>query len=276
LKKLIAITAIVVSLLVTTASTAYAQTGDAQQDSTNAYPYVGAFLLPRTLDGSLRIICSGTLVSPTVFMTASHCTAFALSQKHEDVYITFDWNWGTDPGHNIFSTPYHGKIHQNPDYKPPYHADVSVIVLDQPVSGITPAKVAPLGFLDGLRDAGTIKTTQYLNVGYGSAEQEIVTGAEGATVVGPVFPFDGIRKWTISGFYALDPQFIHLNQNLFQGYSGTGYGDSGGPTFVRTANGLVIVSVVSTGDVPCWATSVNQRVDTKASQDFLRQFVALN
>ncbi len=275
MKKLIAITAIVVSLLITTAGSAYAQTGDAQPDG-NAHPYVGAFLLPRKADGSLRIICSGTLISPTVFMTASHCTAFALSQNHPDVYITFDPYWGTDPGHDIFSTPYHGTIHQNPDYKPPYHADVSVIVLDRPVSGITPAKVAPLGFLDGLRDAGTIKTTQYLNVGYGSAEQEIVTGAEGGPVLGPVFPFDGIRKWTISGFYALDPQYIHLNQNLFQGYSGTGYGDSGGPTFVQTANGLVIVSVVSTGDVPCWATSVNQRVDTKASQDFLREFVALN
>jgi hypothetical protein len=267
LKKLLAITAIVASLLLSTGNTALGQTGDAQLDG-NDHPNVGAFLVKRT-DGSLRIICSGTLVSPTVFMTASHCTAFALSLGQPDAYVTFKTDFGTDPGHDIFSTPYHGTIYHNPDYKQPYHADVSVIVLDTPVS-IAPAKIAPLGFLDGLRDAGTIKTTQYLNVGYGSAEQLVVT------TVGPTFPFDGIRKWTISGFYALDPQYIHLNQNLFQGFSGTGYGDSGGPTFVQTATGPVVVSVVSTGDVPCWATSVNQRVDTKASQDFLRQFVALN
>jgi hypothetical protein len=268
LKKLLAIAAIIASLLLTTGNTALAQTGDAHLDG-NSHPNVGAFLLRRA-DLSLRIICSGTLVSPTVFMTASHCTAFALSLGQTDAYVTFDPNFGRDPDHTIFHTPYHGTIHHNPDAKPPYHADVSVIVLDAPVSGITPAKIAPLGFLDGLRGAGTIKTTEYLNVGYGTAEQIVVP------TVGPTFPFDGIRKWTISGFYALDPQYVHLNQNIHQGFSGTGYGDSGGPTFVQTANGPVIISVVSTGDVPCYATSVNQRVETKASQDFLARFLALN
>jgi hypothetical protein len=34
----------------------------------------------------------------------------------------------------------------------------------------------------------------YTNVGYGSAEQVVVPK------VGPTFPFDGIRKWTTSGF----------------------------------------------------------------------------
>jgi len=267
LKKLLIITAIVASLLLTSGS-ALAQTGDAHLDG-NDHPNVGAFLLRRA-DLSLRIICSGTLVSPTVFMTASHCTAFALSRGQTDAYVTFDPTFGTDPGHNIFSTPYHGTIHHNPDAKPPYHADVSVIVLDAPVSGITPAKIAPIGFLDGLRAAGTINTTEYLNVGYGTAEQLVVP------TLGPTFPFDGIRKWTISGFHALDPQYVHLNQNIHQGFSGTGYGDSGGPTFVQTANGPVIISVVSTGDVPCYATSVNQRIDTKASQDFLSRFVLLD
>ena len=76
---LIAITAIVASLLLTSGNTALGQTGDAQPDG-NGHPNVGAFLLPRLADGSLRIICSGTLVTPRVFLTASHCTAFALSQ----------------------------------------------------------------------------------------------------------------------------------------------------------------------------------------------------
>jgi trypsin len=268
LKKLIALT-IVASLMLVSGNTALAQTGDAQPDN-DLHPNVGAFLLPRLADGSLRIICSGTLVTPRVFLTASHCTAFALSQGFTETWVTFDPNFGTDAGHDVFSTPYHGTIVHNPDYKQPYHADVSLILLDQPVTGIAPAAIAPLGFLDGLRDAGTLKTTEYLNVGYGTAEQLVVP------TVGPTFPFDGIRKYTTSGFYALDPQYIHLNQNLFQGYSGTGYGDSGGPTFVRTPSGLVVVSVVSTGDVPCWATSVNQRIDTRASRDFFARYLALD
>ena len=249
------------------ANVANAQTGDAQPDG-NAHPNVGAFLLPRT-DGSLRIICSGTLVTPRVFLTASHCAAAAYARGFTETWVTFDPNFGTDPDHNIFTTKYHGRIILNPTYKSPYINDVSLILLDKAVKGIAPAKLAPRGFLDGLFDARALESTQFLNVGYGSAEQVVVE------TVGPTFPFDGIRKWTISGFDALDPAYIHLNQNIHQGYSGTGYGDSGGPTFVSTANGPVVISVVSTGDVPCWATSVNARVDTAEAIAFLAPYLAL-
>lgn len=268
MKKLITITALVAALLFASSTSSLAQTGDAQPDG-NGHPNVGAFLLPR-LDGSLRIICSGTLVTPRVFLTASHCTAFALSRGFTRTYVTFDPNFGTNADHSITTTPYPGTIVHNPAYKAPYQNDVSLILLDKPVKGIAPAAIAPVGFLDALRDAGTIRTTEYLNVGYGTSEQVVVQK------VGPTFPFDGIRKWTISGFYALDPSFIHLNQNLAQGYSGTGYGDSGGPTFVRTSGGSVVISVVSSGDVPLYATSVNTRVDKAEVRDFLAPYLALN
>lgn len=59
------------------------------------------------------------------------------------------------------------------------------------------------------------------------------------------------------------------------GNSGTGYGDSGGPTFITTGGHTYEISVVSTGDIPCWATSVNERVDTDDAHDFLDPFLAL-
>jgi len=266
LKKRFAIAAIIASLLLASSNTALAQTGDAHPDN-GLHPNVGAFLLPRLSDHSLRIICSGTLVTPRVFLTASHCTAFALSQGFTTTWVTFDPNYGIT--HSVFSTPYHGTIVHNPDYKQPYHVDFSLILLDQPVAGITPAQIAPVGFLDALRDSGVINTTDYLNVGYGTSEKIVLQGQ------GPTFPFDGIRKWTISGFHALNPDMIHLDQNLNRGLSGTGYGDSGGPTFVDTASGPVVISVVSTGDVPLYSTSVNTRVDTVAARDFLAPYLAL-
>ena len=266
MKKRFAIAAITASLLIASSNAALAQTGDAHPDN-GLHPNVGAFLLPRLSDHSLRIICSGTLVTPRVFLTASHCTAFALSQGFTATWVTFDPNYGIT--HSIFSTPYHGTIVHNPDYKQPYHADFSLILLDQPVAGITPAQIAPVGFLDALRDSGVINTTDYLNVGYGTSEKIVLQGQ------GPTFPFDGIRKWTISGFHALNPDMIHLDQNLNRGLSGTGYGDSGGPTFVDTASGPVVISVVSTGDVPLYSTSVNTRVDTVAARDFLAPYLAL-
>jgi secreted trypsin-like serine protease len=266
-KKILAALAAFAMLLVP-ATGASAQTGDAQLDGTG-HPNVGALLAKRK-DGSLAIICSGTLVSARVFLTAGHCTSYMESTLGQsEAYVTFDPSFGTDPNHDIFSTPYHGRLITNPNWHQPYQNDTAIVLLDKAVKNIAPAKIAPLGLLDALKKAGTIDDYGYLNVGYGSAEQIVVP------TVGPTFPFDGIRKWTISQYSALDREYIHLNQNLAQGNSGTGYGDSGGPTFVDTGSGPVIVSVVSTGDVPCYATSVNERVDTANAQTFLAPYLAL-
>jgi trypsin len=267
MKKVTALVTVAAATLALAANLALAQTGDAVPDA-NGHPNVGALLMPRA-DGSLRIICSGTLVTPRVFLTASHCTSFEEENGLTRSYVTFDENFGTDPDHDIFATPYVGTIVTNPDYKPPYHSDVSLILLDEPVSGITPAQIAPLHFLDGLKDAHELNDLAYTNVGYGTSEQVVVKGS------GPTFPFDGIRKVTVSGYHALDQHFIHLDQNLARDLSGTGYGDSGGPTFLDTANGPVVISVVSSGDVPLYATSVNTRVDTEWAQDFLAPYLAM-
>ena len=62
--------ALTAAVLVALGASAYAlaQTNDAQPDG-NGHPNVGALLAKRA-DGSLRIICSGTLVTPRVFLTA--------------------------------------------------------------------------------------------------------------------------------------------------------------------------------------------------------------
>ncbi len=267
MQRTFALVAVAVASLALVAGVALAQTGNAVPDG-NGHPNVGALLMPRA-DGSLRIICSGTLVTPRVFLTASHCTAFEEANGFTRSYVTFDPNFGTDPDHDIFSTPYVGEIVTNPGYKQPYHSDASLILLDRPVSRISPAQLAPLGFLGELKQAHGLNSLAYTNVGYGTSEQVVVKGT------GPTFPFDGIRKVTVSGYHALDQQFIHLDQNLARGLSGTGYGDSGGPTFVDTASGPVVISVVSSGDVPLYSTSVNTRVDTEAVQDFLAPYLAL-
>jgi secreted trypsin-like serine protease len=246
---------------------ASSQTGDAQPDG-NAHPNVGALLRART-DGSLTITCSGTLVTPRVFLTAGHCSDYLFSLGQTGAYVTFDPNFGTDADHSVFSTPYHGTVIENPDWHKPYQNDTAIILLDRPVTGITPAEVAPLGLLNDLKAAHELDSQSYLNVGYGTAEQIVVPKS------GPTFPFDGIRKWTVSGYHALDSEFIHLDQNLARGLSGTGYGDSGGPTFLTVDGTQYVISVVSTGDVPCYATSVNERVDTENAHAFLDPYLAL-
>ena len=75
----------------------------------------------------------------------------------------------------------------------------------------------------------------------------------------------------MSSFKSLDKAFVHAGQNQSNGDGGTCYGDSGGPQFLGagSAETDTVVSVTSTGDTPCYATSVNTRTDTAAARKFL-------
>jgi trypsin len=260
MSKVGALTAAVLAALVFTGSIP-AQTGDAQLDN-NRHPNAGALLAKRA-DTSLFVACSGTLVSKQVFLTAGHCAEFLFSLGQHDAFVTFDPNFGLDPGHDIFSTPFHGTVIENPNFHVPFQNDTAIVLLDKAVAGITPAKLAPLGYLDGLKDAHLLGSATFTNVGYGSTEQMVVPGT------GPVFGFDGLRKFTISGFYALTPEYLHLNQSLAQGLAGSCLGDSGGPTFL----GSLLVAISSAGDAPCYNLGVNQRVDVRSTMDFLAPFL---
>jgi hypothetical protein len=52
-----------------------------------AHPYVGAYVAK--VEGKLRPVCSGTLISPRVFLTAGHCTQFEI-ERDRSAYVSFD------------------------------------------------------------------------------------------------------------------------------------------------------------------------------------------
>src|SRR6266581_802097 len=62
-------------------------------DSTNTYSNVGAFIVKSGTTGKIFPICSGTMITPNVFLTASHCTAFftqELAPLGFSVYVSLD------------------------------------------------------------------------------------------------------------------------------------------------------------------------------------------
>jgi secreted trypsin-like serine protease len=224
------------------------------------HPNVGAVMVPARSGVGYDEVCSGTLVSPTVFLTASHCTAFLEADPRPD-FVTFDeTSVEPFPTGLIAATP-----HTNPAYKG-NRDDVSVMVLSTPVFTITPAQLPPLGYLDTLPLSQTTKLTV---VGYGTSEKVIVKGENG-----PQFPFDGDRGYGIGSFNALTPQWLKMSQNASHGDSGACYGDSGGPTFLGEAptDGDVVLAVTTTGDTPCYSTNVASRTDIPSARAFLATF----
>jgi len=225
------------------------------------HPNVGAIMVPTSSGNGYAEVCSGTLVSPTIFLTASHCTSF-LDTLGRPSYVTFDETQvEPSPSGLIPATPV-----TNPSYKNGVRDDVSVMVLSTPVTNISPAQLPPLGYLDTL---ALNQSTKLTVVGYGTSEKVIVKGQHG-----PRFPFTGDRGYGIESFNALTPQWLKASQNAAHGDSGACYGDSGGPTFLGAApnDGDVVLAVTSTGDAPCYSTNVASRTDSPTARAFLSTF----
>jgi hypothetical protein len=226
------------------------------------HPNVGAIMVPAPEGNGYREVCSGTLVSPTVFLTASHCTAFLESDPQPE-FVTFDESdVEPNPDALIPATP-----RTNPAYRGGSRDDVSVMILSTAVRSISPAQLPrSVGYLDTLP---LKQSTRLTVVGYGTSEKVIIKGENG-----PQFPFEGDRGYGIGTFNALTPQWLKMSQNSALGNSGACYGDSGGPTFLGAApnDGGVVLAVTTTGDTPCYSTNVASRTDTPSARAFLSTF----
>jgi hypothetical protein len=230
------------------------------------HPNVGALLVAWPYpDGPIDIVCSGTLIEPDVFLTASHCVSWMPSAgiPAEDVYVTFDtaYEIGT-------STIYPGTYRVNPNYGHDMADlnDVAVILLDESIPGITPATLPPEGYLDGLKDNHGLKDQSFVAVGYGSVRDDKTGGFH------PIY-WEGARRFSSGTFNALTKSWLKISMNPATGDGGTCYGDSGGPHFLGDSN--MVVSLTVTGDAPCRATDVTYRLDTDSARSFLTEFVTL-
>jgi Trypsin len=223
----------------------------------NGHPEVGALLAQHAFSDGTWEECSGTLISPTVFLTAAHC-----DEGVSRVAITFDSTYNAKTG-----TTYWGTWHADPDYNQaqgdPH--DLAVVVLDKAVKGITPARLPKLGQLDGLKVGDGITA-----VGYGA--QSVTMGAGGAT-----FHYADVRYVATGSVDAMNPAWLRASMNPATGDGGTCYGDSGGPNFLGAgANETnIIAGTTITGDFVCRATNVDYRLDTASARAFLGGYVSL-
>jgi hypothetical protein len=218
----------------------------------NKHPNVGGLVAPTQYSDGTWIYCSGTLISPTVFLTAAHC-----GEDGERVAVTFDTAY--QEGDKLYYGTFEADPLYNQSQSDPH--DIAVVVLDKPVRGITPAELPEADSLSNLSGS-----QRFTSVGYGAYE---VTKGPG----GHQYLYNDVRMVATGTLNSTNPSWLRISMNPSTGNGGTCYGDSGGPNFLGTTD--IIAAITITGDAVCRSTNVVYRLDTESARAFLSQYVAL-
>ena len=223
-----------------------------------------------------RFRCSGTLISPTVVLTAGHCPGDTGTSPATNVYVSFNTDLPLDPlapgispaesaarAANYIT----GTAHPDPGWTGKLSIsqqhDQGVVVLDAPATSkwpdITPAPLLPVGALDG--NQGALKNRTFTLVGYG-----VDIGAKKAQVV--VLE----RRSTTSFLKNVQDEVVtfQINDRDSKAGGGSCFGDSGGPAFLGP---FVVGDSSFVNSLSCNATAGYQRVDTLYARAFLEQFI---
>ena len=255
------------------ATPSQAITGAYQPDSVHEYVGLIAFY---DSSGAFVHRCSGTLLSPTVFLTAGHCVTIddATQTLAPSARIWFEQDAGADynpatgapassgypvsggvTAHTMYSYDYKGLTVPNTH-------DVGLVILDAPVQNVYPS-------IDTYADLAHVGT---LNE-YGSGPRALVDQS------GYGLTYDRGHDKFIQSFRSrlmTTTHIISTKTGLAKGYSvqvsaakgGTCFGDSGGPTFLHSTD--TQVAVTSFGLNPtCTGVSFEFRVDNADVQAWM-------
>jgi hypothetical protein len=269
-------------------------------DGTN-HPYVG-LMVALDENGVPLWRCSGSLLSPTLFLTAGHCTeppAARVEIWFDAGPVLTDQDYlaavAADPDGVVSCNdsasfdgyPCMGDISGTPQPYPGFctgcgkglpnyaYRDVGVVELD----GAVPTNL--VNEYAQLPEAGLVDTlankTEVDFVGYGVQFQANIPGSQ-LPQPPPYYRWTGPKERMyaqgelVSGNFAHSAEFIRFALNPGGGSGGTCFGDSGGPDLLGGTDTVLGVNSYVT-NVNCAGVGYSQRIDVPAVLEWIESFL---
>lgn len=271
MRRFLVVVAAIVGVLASTPGSAAAITGDYVEDF--EHPFVGLIVFYDAA-GEFSGRCSGSLLTPTVFLTAGHCTDGAATARvyfQQDAGANYDAETQRDPVSGYPETCAAGTLgltcatsdelynYGFNDFEgAPDTRDVGLVILDQPIALAEYGVLAVAGSVDRLATKRGRQEVTFTASGYG------------LTKVNPV-KVTSYRERLMA-----QSRLTNLTSALTGGYNlqfngsgrgrgGTCFGDSGGPLFYGGFESNVVVAVSSFGlNANCRGVGFAYRTDQAA------------
>jgi hypothetical protein len=233
------------------------------QPDGDRHPYVGLAIQFITPD--LIAICSGSALSPTVFLTAAHCFD---PDPARPVLVSFK----SGPPFHLATDFVPGRFTRNPNWC--FGCGPGLAVADTHDVGVVELAAAaiagPFALLPsvGLVDTLPMKTAIDL-VGYGA--QGFVRGGGKPepllTLTRTLAASELIQSDNIQS-----AEFIKITLNPAQGKGGACFGDSGGPNLLRGSDTLLAITTYGTNP-NCAGGGYSTRIDLPDILGFINSFL---
>jgi hypothetical protein len=242
----------------------------------DGHPHV-VLLLMETESG-LRYRCSATLLSPTVVLTAGHCTSNYGYIEEEGDYVAMRVFTESDVDNGDNNYPLAGPnsveavswaAHPLYDTAPFYVHDVGVVILAEPIYLDAYGVLPQVDQLDVLKTKRGQQDTTFTAVGYG-LQASFPDAASWKDVANRVrmVAYPKLIQINVPGYTGDFSMLLSNNHKT----GGTCFGDSGGPNFLNDTN--IVAGVTSFGkNGNCAGTGGVFRMDRQDVLDFVNSYL---